>query len=87
MELEKEHSRGIQVIEKMNSRVNQLQAHVHDFTLQSMQETQVNLLSCTAHQGLLMVQVHATLEPMRPLFTQTATGWYCSCVPRLGSVS
>jgi hypothetical protein len=51
MELEKEHSRDIQVIEKMKSRVNQLQAHVHDFMLQSMQETQVNLLSCKAHKG------------------------------------
>ncbi|XP_062200080.1 structural maintenance of chromosomes protein 6A-like isoform X2 [Phragmites australis] len=40
MELEKEHARGTQVLNKMNNRVKQLQAQVHDFKLQRMQETQ-----------------------------------------------
>ena len=43
MDLEKEHARGMQVLNKMNTRVRQLEAQVHEFQLQRMQQTQVNL--------------------------------------------
>jgi hypothetical protein len=41
MDLEKEHERGIQMLNKMNKRVRQLQEQVHEIELQHMQETQV----------------------------------------------
>jgi hypothetical protein len=40
MDLEKEHARGRQVLNKMNARVRQLE-QVHEFELQHMQQTQV----------------------------------------------
>ncbi|OEL37148.1 Structural maintenance of chromosomes protein 6B [Dichanthelium oligosanthes] len=43
MDLEKEHARGIQMLNKMNNRVRQLQAQVHEFELQHMQETQAEM--------------------------------------------
>ncbi|CAN6195274.1 unnamed protein product [Urochloa humidicola] len=43
MDLEKEHERGIQMLNKMNNRVRQLQAQVHEFELQHMQETQAEV--------------------------------------------
>ena len=43
MDLEKEHARGMQVLNKMNTRVKQLEVQVHEFQLQHMQQTQVNL--------------------------------------------
>jgi hypothetical protein len=43
MDLEKEHARGMQVLNKMNTRVRQLEAQVNEFQLQHMQQTQVNL--------------------------------------------
>lgn len=43
MDLEKEHARGRQVLNKMNDRLRQLEEQVHEFELQHMQQTQVNL--------------------------------------------
>ncbi|RLM87021.1 uncharacterized protein C2845_PM04G11530 [Panicum miliaceum] len=40
MDLEKEHARGMQVLNKMNTRVRQLEAQVNEFQLQHMQQTQ-----------------------------------------------
>jgi CII-binding regulator of phage lambda lysogenization HflD len=45
MDLEKEHARGRQVLNKMNARVRQLEEQVHEFELQQMQQTQVNFFS------------------------------------------
>jgi CII-binding regulator of phage lambda lysogenization HflD len=45
MNLEKEHARGRQVLNKMNARLRQLEEQVHEFELQHMQQTQVNLFS------------------------------------------
>jgi len=45
MDLEKEHARGRQVLNKMNARLRQLEEQVHEFELQHMQQTQVNLFS------------------------------------------
>jgi hypothetical protein len=45
MDLEKEHARGRQVLNKMNARVRQLEEQVHEFELQHMQQTQVNFFS------------------------------------------
>jgi hypothetical protein len=45
MNLEKEHARGRQVLNKMNSCLRQLEEQVHEFELQHMQQTQVNLFS------------------------------------------
>nr|CAB3456476.1 unnamed protein product [Digitaria exilis] len=44
IDIEKEHARGVQMLNKMNKRVTQLQAQVCEFELQHMQESQVNLL-------------------------------------------
>ena len=41
MDLEKEHARGRQVLNKMNARVRQLEEQVNEFELQHMQQTQV----------------------------------------------
>ena len=43
VDLEKEHVSGMQVLNKMNTCVRQLEAQVHEFQLQRMQQTQVNL--------------------------------------------
>ncbi|RLN33350.1 hypothetical protein C2845_PM03G29530 [Panicum miliaceum] len=43
MDLEKEHARGMQVLNKMNTRVRQLEAQVHEFQLQHMQQTQAEV--------------------------------------------
>jgi len=48
MDLEKEHARGMQVLNKMNTRVRQLEAQVHEFQLKRMQQTQVNLFFLNA---------------------------------------
>ena len=44
MDLEKEHARGRQVLNKMNARVRQLEEQVNEFELQHMQQTQVIFL-------------------------------------------
>ena len=41
MNLDKEHARGRQVLNKMNARVRQLEEQVNEFELQHMQQTQV----------------------------------------------
>ncbi|TKW32168.1 hypothetical protein SEVIR_2G152500v4 [Setaria viridis] len=43
MDLEKEHERGMQMLNKMNNRVRQLQVQVDEFELQHMQETQAEV--------------------------------------------
>ncbi|PUZ69997.1 hypothetical protein GQ55_2G181100 [Panicum hallii var. hallii] len=43
MDLEKEHARGMQVLNKMNTRVRQLEAQVNEFQLQHMQQTQAEV--------------------------------------------
>ncbi|EER98630.1 hypothetical protein BDA96_02G160800 [Sorghum bicolor] len=43
MDLEKEHARGRQVLNKMNARVRQLEEQVHEFELQHMQQTQAEV--------------------------------------------
>ncbi|KAG2589578.1 structural maintenance of chromosomes protein 6B-like isoform X3 [Panicum virgatum] len=43
MDLEKEHARGMQVLNKMNTRVRQLEAQVHEFQLKHMQQTQAEV--------------------------------------------
>jgi len=43
MDLEKEHARGMQVLNKMNTRVKQLEVQVHEFQLQHMQQTQAEV--------------------------------------------
>ena len=48
MDLEKEHARGMQVLNKMNTRVKQLEVQVHEFQLKRMQQTQVNLFFLNA---------------------------------------
>lgn len=43
MDLEKEHARGRQTLNKMNARVVQLEEQVHEFELQHMQQTQAEV--------------------------------------------
>ncbi|XP_066397226.1 structural maintenance of chromosomes protein 6B-like [Miscanthus floridulus] len=43
MDLEKEHARGRQVLNKMNARLRQLEGQVHEFELQHMQQTQAEV--------------------------------------------
>ncbi|KAJ1288974.1 hypothetical protein BS78_02G129900 [Paspalum vaginatum] len=43
MDLEKEHARGIQVLNKLKARVIQLEAQVHEFQLQHMEQTQAEV--------------------------------------------
>ncbi|CAN6172055.1 unnamed protein product [Urochloa humidicola] len=43
MDLEKERERGVQMLNKMNNRVRQHQAQVHEFERQHMQETQAEV--------------------------------------------
>ncbi|XP_066392341.1 structural maintenance of chromosomes protein 6B-like [Miscanthus floridulus] len=43
MNLEKEHARGGQVLNKMNARLRQLEEQVHEFELQHMQQTQAEV--------------------------------------------
>ncbi|XP_066390025.1 structural maintenance of chromosomes protein 6B-like isoform X6 [Miscanthus floridulus] len=43
MDLEKEHARGRQVLNKMNARVRQLEEQVNEFELQHMQQTQAEV--------------------------------------------
>jgi len=48
VDLEKEHVSGMQVLNKMNTCVRQLEAQVHEFQLKRMQQTQVNLFFLNA---------------------------------------
>nr|CAB3449120.1 unnamed protein product [Digitaria exilis] len=43
IDLEKEHARGVQMLNKMNKRLTQLQAQVREFELRHMQETQAEV--------------------------------------------
>ncbi|XP_039794532.1 structural maintenance of chromosomes protein 6B-like isoform X4 [Panicum virgatum] len=43
MDLEKEHARGMQVLNKMNTRVRRLEVQVHEFQLKRMQQTQAEV--------------------------------------------
>ncbi|KAF8690848.1 hypothetical protein HU200_041247 [Digitaria exilis] len=65
IDIEKEHARGVQMLNKMNKRVTQLQAQVCEFELQHMQESQAEVSQIEdkmreLHQEINSAHVNAT---------------------------
>ncbi|KAL6639820.1 hypothetical protein ACP70R_022642 [Stipagrostis hirtigluma subsp. patula] len=67
IELEKEYTRGTQVLKKMNDRVKKLQLQIQDFQLQHMQETQAEASQIEDNIWQLQQEIDSALRNVASL--------------------